>query len=156
MHTATRPHPATTRHAVAAARLDVDLATAHAIANRHVGTCEALVAHLGDAWDAALPGTCCKPEHTGDETHFACEHLRRLWDARSYLALAKAGAPREGAFPCSCGGSGKFYSGGMVLNGTYTGTIGDCFRCSGKGWQTAADRKRNTYYDNHVRRIPGF
>jgi hypothetical protein len=54
---------------------------------------------------------------------------------------------------CECGGSGKFYSGGMILNGVYTGTIGVCYRCGGKGYQTEADVKRNRYYDSHVRRI---
>lgn len=138
---------------VAARRLNIARPVAAEIAARNVATCEAIVAHLSDEWDAAPAGSCCKPNHTGDETHFACEHLRRLWDARSYLGLAKAGAPTSGAFPCTCGGSGKFYSGGAIVNGNYTGTIGDCFRCAGKGWQSAVDRKRNAYYDNHVRRI---
>ena len=54
---------------------------------------------------------------------------------------------------CECGGSGKFYSGGAVVNGRYTGRIGECFRCQGKGYQTAADRKRNYWYDAKYRRI---
>lgn len=54
---------------------------------------------------------------------------------------------------CSCGGSGKFYLGGHFENGEYTGTIGTCFRCGGKGYQTPADEKRNAYYDNYVRRV---
>jgi hypothetical protein len=139
---------------LAARRLNIARPVAAEIAARNVATCEAIVAHLHDEWEAAETGSCCKPVIThADEWHVACEHLRRLWDARSYLALARAGAPTSGAFPCTCNGSGKFYSGGAVVNGTYTGTIGQCFRCAGKGWQSEADRKRNAYYDNHVRRI---
>lgn len=138
---------------LAARRLNISRPVAAEIAARNVATCEAIVAHLSDEWDAAPQGSCCKPNHTGDEPHFACEHLRRLWDARSYLGLARAGAPTTGAFPCTCNGSGKFYSGGAIVNGSFTGTIGICFRCEGKGWQSEADRKRNRYYDNHVRRI---
>jgi hypothetical protein len=40
------------------------------------------------------------------------------------------------------------------VNGVFKGFTGKCFRCGGKGYQTEADRKRNAYYDNHVRRIP--
>jgi predicted PP-loop superfamily ATPase len=43
--------------------------------------------------------------------------------------------------------------GGAVVNGVYTGKIGPCFRCEGKGYQTAADQKRNRYYDQHIRRV---
>lgn len=56
-------------------------------------------------------------------------------------------------FDCECGGSGKFYSGGMVLNGVYTGKIGDCFRCGGHGMQSGNDRLRNRVYDAKYRRI---
>lgn len=31
---------------------------------------------------------------------------------------------------------------------------GPCYRCHGRGWQTADDRRRNSNYDNYVRRIP--
>ncbi len=54
----------------------------------------------------------------------------------------------------SCGGSGKYHGHGAVVNGKFTGYVGTCYRCNGKGWQTKADEKRNEYYDNHVRRIP--
>ena len=142
---------------LAARRLNVARPVAAEIAARNVATCEAIVAHLNDEWEAAEPGSCCKPVAENDDHYpLACEHLRRLWDARTYLGLARAGAPVTGAFGCDCGGTGKFYSGGAVVNGTYTGTVGTCYRCEGKGWQSEADRKRNRYYDNHVRRIPGF
>jgi transketolase N-terminal domain/subunit len=60
----------------------------------------------------------------------------------------------EGVEPCGgCGGHGLYFSGGAVVNGVYTGKTGDCYRCSGKGYQTDADRKRNRYYDRHVRRV---
>lgn len=55
--------------------------------------------------------------------------------------------------PCSCGGSGLFYGRGAVVNGKFTGNVGTCFRCGGKGWQSPADVKRNAYYDVHVRRV---
>lgn len=139
---------------LAARRLNIARPVAAEIAGRNVATCEAIVAHLSDEWDAAPTGSCCKPiVENADHYPTACEHLRRLWDARNYLALAKAGAPTSGAYPCDCGGSGKFYSGGAIVNGSYTGTVGEHFRCAGKGWQSEADRKRNAYYDNHVRRI---
>ena len=59
--------------------------------------------------------------------------------------------------PCSddangCPNSGIYYGAGAVVNGVFKGFTGKCFRCGGKGHQTAADRKRNAYYDNHVRR----
>lgn len=55
---------------------------------------------------------------------------------------------------CECGGSGVYYGAGYVENGVFKGFTGTCFRCGGKGYQTAADQKRNAYYDDHVRRIP--
>ena len=45
-----------------------------------------------------------------------------------------------------CNGTGKFYAGGAVVNGVYTGRVGPCYGCQGKGFQTPSDRKRNTYY----------
>ena len=45
-----------------------------------------------------------------------------------------------------CGGSGQFHSGGGTVNGVFTGTIGVCFGCEGKGKQNNADRLRNHYY----------
>ena len=48
-----------------------------------------------------------------------------------------------------CVGSGKFYSGGAVVNGKYTGRTGDCFACQGKGYQTPDDQARNRAYWRH-------
>jgi hypothetical protein len=52
-----------------------------------------------------------------------------------------------------CGGSGIWHGAGFMLNGVFQGPTGKCFRCNGKGSQTPEDRKRNQYYDNHVRKI---
>jgi hypothetical protein len=53
----------------------------------------------------------------------------------------------EGCAECfKCGGGGKYYSGGAVVNGKYTGKVGDCYGCAGKGYQTPADVKRNRAY----------
>jgi hypothetical protein len=59
----------------------------------------------------------------------------------------------EAKYDCECGGSGKYHGHGSVVNGKFVGFVGTCFRCQGKGWQNVKDRKRNLYYDNHVRRI---
>jgi hypothetical protein len=45
-----------------------------------------------------------------------------------------------------CQGTGKYYSGGAVVNGVYTGKVGECYGCQGKGYQTPADRKRCAFY----------
>lgn len=45
-----------------------------------------------------------------------------------------------------CAGTGLYYFGGMVLNGTYTGQTGKCFACQGKGTQNNDDRIRCHYY----------
>jgi hypothetical protein len=44
------------------------------------------------------------------------------------------------------------YATGPVINGVPR-LHGVCFRCQGKGYQTDADVKRNTYYDNRVRKF---
>jgi hypothetical protein len=49
-----------------------------------------------------------------------------------------------------CGGSGIFYGGGAVVNGTYKGYSGPCYGCEGKGVQNNGDRLRNHGY--HHRR----
>lgn len=147
------------RDHVCAHRLNIDLDLAALVAARNVAACAHVLDELTGDWDAAPAGSCCKPIYTSaDDAHQpACEHLLRIWDARSYLELAKAGAPTDApAYGCNCNGSGIFYSGGAVVNGVYTGTTGPCYRCAGKGWQSEADRKRNAYYDNHVRVIPGI
>lgn len=60
----------------------------------------------------------------------------------------------EGTVDCDgCNGSGIYYGRGYVENGVFKGFTGNCYRCGGKGHQTPKDVKRNTYYDNHVRRI---
>ena len=59
-----------------------------------------------------------------------------------------------GSVECDgCPGNGVHYGRGYVENGVFKGFTGVCFRCGGKGYQTAEDVKRNTYYDNHVRRV---
>jgi len=62
----------------------------------------------------------------------------------------------EGNVECDgCSGDGVYYGRGSVVNGVFQGFTGTCYRCGGKGAQTPADVKRNTYYDNRVRRIAG-
>lgn len=60
----------------------------------------------------------------------------------------------EGAVDCEgpCR-DGVYYGAGIVLNGTFKGFTGKCYRCGGKGYQTKSDVRRNAYYDNHVRRF---
>lgn len=59
----------------------------------------------------------------------------------------------EGHVECDgCSGDGVYHGAGSVVNGVFVGFTGKCFRCGGKGSQTPADVKRNTYYDNRVRR----
>jgi hypothetical protein len=61
----------------------------------------------------------------------------------------------EGTTTCdSCGGSGKWYGHGYVLNGVFQGPTGKCYPCNGKGYQTDEDRRRNWgYWQNNERRI---
>lgn len=64
-------------------------------------------------------------------------------------------APDTGVDKVPCDGScsnGTWFGRGYMLNGTFVGQTGKCFRCGGKGWLSPADMKRNRYYDNHVRR----
>jgi DnaJ-class molecular chaperone len=69
--------------------------------------------------------------------------------------VAKPKPVPEGAHKCDgCNGSGVYYGAGSVVNGKFVGFSGKCYRCGGKGHQTAKDVKRNRYYDNHVRRFP--
>jgi hypothetical protein len=72
----------------------------------------------------------------------------------------KVQAPKPipaGARECDgCNGSGTYYGAGSVVNGHFVGFKGTCFRCGGKGHQTAADVRRNRYYDTKVRRLPSL
>jgi len=52
-----------------------------------------------------------------------------------------------------CCGHGLFFNGGASVNGKYTGTIGECFPCAGKGYQTRQDRTRNAVYNAKYRRV---
>lgn len=52
-----------------------------------------------------------------------------------------------------CRGTGV-YGWGASVNGKMEHS-GPCFRCEGKGFQTAEDERRNDYYDNH-RTLSGF
>lgn len=44
-----------------------------------------------------------------------------------------------------CSGSGCYVTG--TVNGKLSGPGGECFRCGGKGFQTADDERRNAAYD---------
>lgn len=143
------------RAEAAAKRLGITTEQAAPIVARDVDACAALVRFMERAFGQAANGSCCKPKRTSEDDYpLACEHLLRLWAARAYHELAKAGAPADNAFPCECNGTGVYRGYGGTVNDRFVGTEGTCFRCSGKGWQTPADHKRNAYYDNHVRRIP--
>lgn len=70
---------------------------------------------------------------------------------REAEAPQRAEVPANG-FECDCNGTGIYHGRGSVVNGVFVGFTGKCFRCGGKGFQTAEDVRRNTYYDNRVRR----
>ncbi len=91
-------------------------------------------------WDAG-EGVCCAAYQLG-----ACQHTENAaQDAQDAL---DAQVPCDGV--CR---DGIYYGAGYVLNGKFVGFTGTCYRCGGKGYQTPEDVKRNTYYDNNVRRI---
>lgn len=47
---------------------------------------------------------------------------------------------------------GVYYISGAVVNGVFRGRTGMCFQCQGKGYTTAADRRRtDNYYRYHYR-----
>jgi hypothetical protein len=52
-----------------------------------------------------------------------------------------------------CNGTGKYFGKGYVENGVFKGYVGPCYRCQGKGFQTAADIKRNRNYDRYGRKV---
>lgn len=70
----------------------------------------------------------CDGRHGCDDTgHCSPEHK----DARVFCGR--------------CAGTGAFIT--YVENGIPKGPGGPCYRCNGKGFHTAADRKRNVWYD---------
>jgi DnaJ-class molecular chaperone len=81
---------------------------------------------------------------------YAQQAEAEIWDE----IVANEAPPEPANETCDgCNGSGIYYGRGYVENGVFKGFKGTCYRCGGKGTQTAKDVKRNTYYDNHVRRI---
>jgi hypothetical protein len=135
-------------------RLGCDFETALAIASRDLPTCDRIVAESKQAWDDHVAeGGCdkCTPDENGNAV--SCDTLMRLWNANNYRSLAFCHAPVSGAHVCDCNGTGRFYGHGYVENGVFKGNSGVCYRCGGKGWQSDADRTRNRFYDNHVRRV---
>jgi hypothetical protein len=122
---------------VAIIRLGITEGTAKNVVARRLDTCEKVV----------------ELKQNGYDTDPSDVNLARLQAAREYLELAKINAP-QGVWTCECGGSGTYYGAGSTVNGVFKGYVGTCFRCGGKGYQTKGDRRRNRYYDNHVRRIP--
>lgn len=74
------------------------------------------------------------------------------------MSTPQVEARPKGAVECwSCSGRGIYYGRGYVdlTSGkpVFVGFTGPCYRCGGKGWQTAKDTRRNRYYDNHVRKV---
>lgn len=62
----------------------------------------------------------------------------------AYLSGAANEGKLEDRCNCgACGGTGRYVG---------SGVSGPCFRCEGKGIQTAADAKRNAYYDLYAAR----
>ncbi len=107
---------------------------------------------------AVLCGKCSQRHHP--IYHPSAKAVRKCFagdNTVEVIVLQPLGPPvTEPApqFDCEgCNGSGKFYSGGAVVNGVYTGKIGTCYRCNGKGHQSAADRKRNLNYDRYFRKV---
>jgi hypothetical protein len=147
------------RFAACIARLGVSYALAARVLARDVAACQSVVERFEEHFAEAEPGTCCKPVFTSpaDYAPPACEHLRRLWFAREYLSLAKAGAPAEGAWACTPGPAGISCHGkgghalvrGHFENNVWKGTTMLCPRCHGKGYMTEADVKRNECHDEH-------
>ena len=91
---------------------------------------------------------------------YAQQAEAEMWDAiaaqdHEYEVERREAEPvDDGTEPCDgCNGSGIYYGRGAVVNGVFKGFTGTCYRCGGKGRQTAKDVKRNRYYDNHVRRF---
>ena len=86
---------------------------------------------------------------------YAQQAEAEMWDAIMASDPAKPVEvkPVEDETCDGCPGNGVYYGAGAVVNGVFKGFTGTCYRCGGKGHTTAADRKRNEYYDNHVRRI---
>lgn len=54
------------------------------------------------------------------------------------------------SYPCR---GGTIQIAGIVENGVFKGSTGDCHRCAGKGYQTREDQARNWGYDTFYRRI---
>lgn len=149
-----------TRTETCVSRLRVTDDIAELVCSRDVAACEAVLAEASARFQAheaairsgdAAPCSCSPVDR--NEWGYACDVLRIVWDARSYLELARAGAPIAGAYPCKCNGTGTFSWGGGTVNGVFTGKTGMCFGCRGKGWCSHLDRKRNDYYWAHIFRV---
>jgi DnaJ-class molecular chaperone len=57
---------------------------------------------------------------------------------------------RKAERKCSkCNGDGLYKYGGAIVNGVFTGKVGTCFACEGKGVQTSKDVARCDSYWNH-------
>lgn len=101
-----------------------------------------------------------RPAPSIDDTAYVAE--RRARDARERAELKRpvdllkpvVGHVTKHEEKCErCRGTGV-YGWGASVNGKMEHS-GPCFRCEGKGFQTAEDVRRNDYYDNH-RTLSGF
>lgn len=52
-----------------------------------------------------------------------------------------------------CSGTGTYVISGRYENGKFIGRTGTCFECSGKGYITPADTKRNNNYWRYFARV---
>jgi hypothetical protein len=67
----------------------------------------------------------------------AAETLALLQALQPEASRLPAGTPEDHAASCACD------------NGRHWGLEEVCFRCAGKGYQDAADVRRNRWYDHH-------
>jgi len=113
-------------------------------------------------WDV-LASAPSEPQHHPDGCD-RCHKVAELYhDETSGLALCDdctteadqaSEQPEEVRHECDgvCR-DGVYYGRGYVENGVFKGFTGTCYRCGGKGWQSDADRRRNSVYDNRYRRF---
>lgn len=93
----------------------------------------------------------------GESAHDAADFDNECWKWLEAHALAESPenwviAAKKVHFTCRrCAGTGQFIT--RVENGRPTGPGGLCFRCGGKGVQTAEDGKRNLFFERYGRRI---
>jgi len=95
------------------------------------------------------PAYCSTPATPGNP--FACWGLTPTCEADVPEGCRKCSHPTMqcvGGTVVACRGTNNGHAVGK-------GPLGVCYECRGKGWQDAADQRRNAYYWNHVWRPAG-